>query len=58
MARVLVDCARDPTAHNLWPLEIFIALLVGFSCAFVGAIAGSVAGGMIRLYSHYKQPNS
>ena len=40
-ARVIFDCARDPTAHNLWPLEIIIALLLGFVCAMAGALVGT-----------------
>jgi hypothetical protein len=41
-ARVIVDCAHDPTAHNLWPFEIIIACLVGFVCALAGALAGTL----------------
>ena len=41
MARVIVDAVRDPTSHNLWPLELIIALVVGFGCALPGAIVGS-----------------
>jgi hypothetical protein len=40
--RVIVDCAHDPTAHNLWPFEIIIALLIGFVCALAGALVGTV----------------
>src|SRR5688500_11230611 len=25
LARVVVDAAKDPTSHNLWPLEFIIA---------------------------------
>jgi hypothetical protein len=46
-ARVAVDCAIDPTSHNLWPLEIIIALLIGLVCALVGAIAGSLFGKLV-----------
>jgi hypothetical protein len=41
-ARVLWDGLFDPTSHNLWPLEVVIALLVGFACAFTGAIVGGL----------------
>jgi hypothetical protein len=41
-ARVIWDGAHDPTSHNLWPLEILIALAVGLGCALMGAIAGSL----------------
>jgi hypothetical protein len=39
-ARVIVDGAKDPTSHNLWPLEIIIALPIGFGCALAGTLAG------------------
>lgn len=42
MARVLVDVARDPTSHNLWPFEVVIALLVGLPCAAAGAVVGGL----------------
>jgi hypothetical protein len=42
MARVQVETLQDPTAHNLWPFEIVIALGVGLACAVAGALAGSV----------------
>lgn len=40
MARVLVEAVRDPTSHNLWPLEVVIALLVGLAYVLPGAAAG------------------
>lgn len=42
MARVLVGVVQDPTSHNLWPLEVVIALMVGLSCAVAGAIVGNL----------------
>ncbi len=39
---IVVEVAKDPTAHNLWPFEIVIASLVGFACAAAGAIVGAV----------------
>ena len=42
MARVVVDTARDSTSHNLWPLEILIALAVGLGCSLVGTALGSL----------------
>lgn len=42
MARVAADTARDPTSHNLWPLEVVIAGLVGLIVAAAGATAGSL----------------
>ena len=31
--RILVDAARDPTSHNLWPFEI--VMWGGFSCLWM-----------------------
>lgn len=42
MARVIVDCVQDPTAHNLWPFEVVIACVLGFASALVGALAGKL----------------
>ena len=42
MARVVVETSRDPTSHNLWPLEILIALAVGLVCALIGTGLGSL----------------
>ena len=46
-ARVIADGMNDPTAHNLWPLEVIIAMLLGFVCAFAGSVAGSL---VVRLF--------
>ena len=43
LARVIADCAHDPSAHNLWPFEIVIASLVGFVSASTGALVGILA---------------
>lgn len=42
MTRVLVDCAQDPTAHNLWPFELVIACFVGFGPGLAGALLGQL----------------
>jgi cytochrome c oxidase assembly factor CtaG len=42
MVRVIVEVARDSTSHNLWPLEIVIAWVVGSACALAGVMLGSV----------------
>lgn len=47
MSRVIVECTRDPTSHNLWPFEIAIALVLGFICS----TAGALMGGVIRFVS-------
>lgn len=41
-ARVVWDGLKDPTTHNLWPIEVVIALLLGFTCALAGAVAGAL----------------
>lgn len=43
MARVLVEGLLDPTSHNLWPLEVIIAAVLGLACSLSGAAAGSLA---------------
>lgn len=40
IVRVLVEGVRDPTSHNLWPLEVIIALLVGLASALPGTVLG------------------
>ncbi|GLH68818.1 hypothetical protein GETHPA_03510 [Geothrix rubra] len=40
MARVIVDTLRDPTSHNLWPLEVVMMAVLGFGVAFAAALAG------------------
>lgn len=42
MARVVVDGVLDYSAHNLWPFELVIAILVGGIVAVAGTLAGSV----------------
>jgi hypothetical protein len=47
VARVVVEGVQDPTSHNLWPFEVIIALMVGFACAFGGAVAGRLIAGLL-----------
>jgi hypothetical protein len=42
IARVVVDGVRNPTSHNLWPIEVVIALVIGFACSASGAVMGSL----------------
>src|SRR4030095_9236118 len=28
-ARMIVETSQDPTSHNLWPIEVMIAMVVG-----------------------------
>jgi len=44
MARVIADAVRDSSAHNLWPIELMIALVLGLGCALPGGIVGGVLG--------------
>lgn len=46
IARVIVEGIRDPSSHNLWPFEVIIALLLGFACARVGALLGTLIAWM------------
>ena len=48
IARVVVECVQDPISHNLWPFEVVIAILVGFSCAASGSLIGLVLEKMLR----------
>jgi hypothetical protein len=36
VARIVIDTARDPTSHNLWPFEILEFGLLGL--AIIGAL--------------------
>lgn len=51
LVRVLVEGVRDPTSHNLWPLEVVIASAVGFACSAAGAIAGSLIAMLARHFA-------
>jgi hypothetical protein len=44
LVRVVYETAIDPTSHNLWPLELIIAAIVGY----VIAIASNAFGGSAR----------
>ncbi len=44
LARVAVETSKDPTSHNLWPLELIIATAVGAFCSCAGALLGSLPG--------------
>ena len=41
MLRVVVEASRDPTSHNLWPLELVLTAGVSLVVAFGGALLGS-----------------
>ena len=42
LARVVIDAAKDPTSHNLWPLEFIIAAEVGIICSSAEALVGGL----------------
>ena len=44
IARVVVEGSMDPTRHNLWPLVIVIAAVVGYLVAAPGALIGHLLG--------------
>lgn len=48
LARVMVETSRDPTSHNLWPLEIIIGGVLGLGCAGIGALPGTVLARVSR----------
>lgn len=48
IARVVWDGLKNPSSHNLWPLEVIIAMTLGLCCALAGALAGSL---VLRLRS-------
>lgn len=52
MARVIVETSRDPTSHNLWPLEIAITLVVGCFWAGIGALAGKLLAWLAQREVH------
>ncbi len=54
-ARVVWDGMKDPTSHNLWPIEIIIALLLGLSCAVAGAVAGSLLSTLASRHARRKK---
>ena len=40
VARVVLDCVRDPSNHNLWPFEVGAAFMFGVMTAFPAAAIG------------------
>lgn len=40
MARVIVEGLMDPTKHNLWPLVVLIAAVVGYLSSAPGVVIG------------------
>lgn len=46
LLRVIVEGAMHPTRHNLWPLVLVIALVVGAAVAVPGAAIGRIVRGV------------
>lgn len=44
LGRVLLDTAEDPTSHNLWPLEVVLAVMI----SALAALAGTTVAGIVR----------
>jgi hypothetical protein len=42
LVRIVVDTTADATTHNLWPLEIAIAVALGLGCSLVGSLLGTL----------------
>ena len=40
--RIIIDVIKDPTDHNLWPIEVAIFVVIAFPSAFVGAYLGEL----------------
>jgi len=48
MARVFVEGLMDPSRHNLWPLALMIAVVLGVVVAGSGALLGWLAVRLLR----------
>jgi hypothetical protein len=46
MARVIVEGIMDPSRHNLWPLALIIAAVLGLLVAGVGSALGHLVARM------------
>lgn len=48
MVRVVVEGIMEPSRHNLWPLALIIAVLLGVAVAGSGALLGWLAARVFR----------
>lgn len=46
--RIIIDTAGDGSTHNLFPFELAIAVIIGFSIAGFGAMLGTMTRKIIR----------
>ncbi|MEO8002021.1 MAG: hypothetical protein ABI644_09095 [Arenimonas sp.] len=49
--RIIIDTARDGSTHNLFPFEIAIAVIIGFSIAGFGAMLGTLTRKIVKRIS-------
>lgn len=42
LARIIIDVARDPTSHNLWPLELIMTTLAPIPFVLLGGAIGAL----------------
>jgi hypothetical protein len=50
LARVIVECAKDPTSHNLWPFEIVFAVGVGLLASLAGAAMAALVNRFVPVH--------
>jgi hypothetical protein len=48
MVRVIVEGVMEPSRHNLWPLALIIAVILGLVVAGTGATLGWLASRLFR----------
>ncbi len=41
-ALIIVDCVKDPTAHNLWPFEMVMLLVISIAAGLGAVVARKV----------------
>jgi hypothetical protein len=51
LVRVLLDGIRNPTAHNLWPVELVMAFVLGI----IMALPAAATGGLLRRITHRRR---
>ncbi len=56
--RIIVDILQQRASHNLWPIEIFVSLVVGVPTAFAGAYFGVLLKRIFRKNSREKTSDS
>lgn len=54
LLRMMIDVARDPTSHNLWPVALFIAGVVSFPVAAIGSFLAWYLEALLKKYRFRK----